>query len=192
MRRRNFERPWPEQNVTYERKSATSELWIPLASCLLTGSGVGVFLFTLAWGIVGLDFKSAAVLALGTDALISSAAITWRFGKGLKNEIERATGLDINRDGWIGEPEPELVVLKGPGETVSKREAFLGELKTFIRGCAIDTSARRWEPSLGRTRYQGYRDALIEAGHARWTNSDKRQGWELVTPPENIIGLLEE
>jgi len=49
---------------------------------------------------------------------------------------------------------------------------------------------RRWMPHLSRARYLMFRTMLMKAGHAAWSNDDKRQGWELNSPAEDIIASL--
>ena len=192
-------KPWeqseiPARLITYERRSVHTEILIPLLACLLCGGGVTSFIVLVGWGILGAGFKTALVLGLGVGALVVSTAVAWRFFHGVVDGVvyraEEATGLDIDRDGVVG--EPSFVIVRGPGEVVAPREALREQLIDFIRGCQVDTSMRRWEPLIGRQRYQTLRDVLFEAGHARWVNDDKRQGWELARPAEEIIAQIGE
>ena len=93
------------------------------------------------------------------------------------------------------EPVKERVIMVNPPrpEQAAEREEDTrqSELADFVRGCAIDTSLRRWEPSLGREGYDRYRDVLISLGWGAWRSKDRRQGWELTADPGEILDALE-
>ena len=192
MRRKNFELPTQQGNMTYERKGITSEIVIPLLACVLFGLGGTVALTVIQWGILGLDTEDALKFGGGVGVLAASLAVTWRFFKAVVWIAEEATRRDLDRDGWIGEPEPEprFITIRGKQAPAieDKRERLKKELEDFVRGCEVDTSMRRWEPSLGREKYLMFRTVLMEAGHAAWVNGDRRQGWELTAPVEEIVG----
>ena len=79
--------------------------------------------------------------------------------------------------GQVAQQNDELNRLRG---------AFVG----FVLGCAVDTSARRWERKVGRERYQEWRSLLLSSGYAAWRGNDPKSGWELTTQPEQIIKQL--
>lgn len=193
MKRKNFETPMQPGQVTYERKGITSEILIPLLSCLLVGMGVAISLVMVQWGILDINLKAALKFGGGIGLLIASLAVTWRFYKAVVWIAEEATRRDLDRDGWVGEPEPRIITVRAnQGATViGPRERLRQELDDFVRGCQVDTSMRRWEPSLGRDKYLMFRTVLMDSGHADWiSGADKRAGWELTSPAEEIIATF--
>jgi len=90
------------------------------------------------------------------------------------------------------EAGPELLTVR----EVGLRYPFVAGENTFqwfVRVAAeIGTVGRQWEPLLGRKRYMNYRDALIDAGWARWTHYDddgkpiKKTGWVLDAEVDKI------
>lgn len=67
------------------------------------------------------------------------------------------------------------------------------QFEGFVRGTVTDTSARRWEKSLGRDLYQQWRDLLIGSGYARWRNeNDVKAGWVMTSKPLEVIYALQD
>lgn len=192
-KRYSFQREWPERSITYERKSTTSELWIPAGQCLAVGIGTGVFLFTVSWGFVGQGIKDALTLAIGVSALVSSGAVVWTFSRKVRGGVERIVGIDLDRNGYVGSPPPEAQIallnanLKG---SVSALDQLKDEFSQFVRGCQYDTSVRRWERTLPRHKYTAFRNLLLEGGWAAWEGNDRRSGWKLIASPEEILKSL--
>ncbi|MBC8249737.1 MAG: hypothetical protein H8E90_08675 [Anaerolineales bacterium] len=189
MKRKDFEVPAQQGSVTYERKGITSEIVIPLLACTLFGLGIALALAIVQWGILNIPPKDAFQFAGAIGLLAMSLALTWRFFKAVVWIAEEATRRDLDQDGWVGEPEPRIITVRGGngGSAVSKYKQTRQALETFVRGCEVDTSMRRWEPSIGRQKYLTFRTVLMEAGHAAWINNDRHQGWELTAPADDII-----
>ena len=194
MRQKNFETPIQQGQVTYERKGITSEILIPLFSCLLVGIGVSIALVIIQWGILDINWRSAFKFGAGIGLLTASVAVTWRFYKAVVWITEETTRRDLDRDGWVGEPEPRIITVRANQGTTAtgQRERLRQELDNFVRGCQVDTSMRRWEPHLGRDKYLMFRTVLMDSGHANWINdTDNRAGWELTAPAEDIIATFD-
>jgi len=192
MKRKNFEAP-AQGNVTYERKGVTSEIVIPLLNCTLFGLGIALALAIVQWGILNIPPKAAFQFAGAIGLLAASLALTWRFYKAIVWIAEDSMNRDLDRDGWIGEPEPRIITVRGGDRAQAaedRRDQVRQQMLDFVRGCEIDTSMRRWEPRLGRQRYLMFRTALFDAGHADWVNGDRRQGWELTAPANDIIATF--
>jgi len=141
------------------------------------GASVGI------WGIGKWWRPLSAGLFIGFGvvtilALIAALETGWR-------HIERMTGRDIDQSGAVGDG---LVLLRARGAPAADA-ALVDEFGLFVQGCAIDTSTRRWE-SLGRVKYQAYRDRLIDAGWAEWASDDHRAGWRLTAEPDEILRSL--
>ena len=58
-------------------------------------------------------------------------------------------------------PTDRLVMVNPrPPEEPERGDQDRGDFEAFVRGCAIDTSLRRWELMLGREGYERYRYVL--------------------------------
>lgn len=154
---------------------------------------LGLFgLFVLAGLAIGC---AVAILRRSWAAIPTGAAIGLAAGglallvlcfHDLLDALERWTGKDIDGDGKIGGDGLVLVRARNTPADDKLRD----DLATFLAGCAVDTSARRWEPELGRARYQQWRDMLINGGWAKWRSEDQRAGWELTATPAEIGAAL--
>ena len=196
MKRYNAEAQ-AQGSVTYERKGITSEIAIPLLACTLFGLGIALALAVIQWGILNIPPKTAFQFAGGIGLLATSLAVTWRFFKAIVWIAEGVSGKDLDQDSYVqdsyvGESEPRFITVRANGQApaTDKREQVRQQMLDFVRGCEVDTSMRRWVPILGRQRYMLFRTALFDAGHANWINHDKRQGWELTAPAEQIIATF--
>lgn len=161
---------------------------------LVLGGGLFVFLFVA--GLAGgaalalwtrqLDFlRVGPALGLGAGALALAALAV----HDLFAALELITGRDLDGSGAIGDG---LVLLRSNGarggaDADAQLQAAFAD---FVRGCALDTSARRWEPEIGRGQYQRWRRQLLDAGWARWRSTDERAGWELTAPAAEILAAL--
>ena len=169
MRRKNFETPMQQGQVTYERKGITSEIVIPLLACVLFGLGVTIALVVIQWGIWDINAKDALKFGGGVGVLMASLALTWRFFKAAVGITEKVTRRDLNRDGWIGEPEPRFVYVKGTEQRNSRDD----DLADFVRGCYTRGTGRRaWAGArlpttnhkLSKTRWARFTLILFKAG----------------------------
>jgi len=107
------------------------------------------------------------------------------------NALERWTGRDLNRDGSFGGAGHVVLLNAARAGQPAPEDVLRTELAEFIRGCAVDTSLRRWEKDIGRAKYQEWRDELLAAGWAAWNDPDQpRQGWHLTAAPEDVIAAL--
>lgn len=131
----------------------------------------------LAGAAVGLASGGLAVLAMAARDVLSA--------------LEIASGHDLDGDGRLGHGDGAgLVLVRARGADAPADVALRDELQAFVNGCAVDTSARRWEPAIGRERYRAWRDRLIDGGWARWRGGDPRAGWELAADPGEIVKAL--
>jgi hypothetical protein len=64
-------------------------------------------------------------------------------------------------------------------------------LAEFVQACELDTSTRRLE-GLGysRAEIERFRDYLIKSGWAGWKGADRRLGWQLAAPVDEILDNL--
>jgi len=124
-------------------------------------------------------------LALAAGVMLAMAA------RDVINYLERATGVDLDRDGDVGLPGSPFILLNARKQEPDPEAKLKAQALEFLRGCEVDTSARRWEPVLGRQRYQQWRDALMKAGFAEWLNPQQQKlGWRLKVSWQEIVKHL--
>lgn len=174
-------------------------MFVPLGQALVSGVILGLAIGAIGWLAWDWDlligWAVATICGVGVSWLIAlnaSRGTLWR--------IERATGLDLDQDGAVGQPEPEAhpLVVNGYQSRHAQaqdardeaEERLRRELSDFVRACGSgDTSMRRFEKHMSREQYQRFRDVLIKSGWARWKNPrDMRQGWELTAPASEVLG----
>ena len=105
MKGKNFE-PWAD-SVTYERKSLTTEVAIPLFQAILVGLAVVAAVTILGTALTGIAFYGlSAGVVIG--ALASCVLLAWRFCNEVLREViwltEERVGADIDRNGYVGRP----------------------------------------------------------------------------------------
>jgi hypothetical protein len=197
---------WPDHGQL-ERKRPTraptvgGDVGVPFLQACVTGGLLGVVLAigARAWGYAG----NVAMLALVIGIVIAALAWLALLGqhRALLWTIETWASIDIDQDGHKGKPEERVIILDGgklKAEAVREaaaldRASFVSDFARFVKGLAIKgTALRAWQSTIGRDKYQEYRDLLLAHGLARWKNDDPRQGWELVATPESILARLRE
>jgi hypothetical protein len=163
------------------------------------GFGAGMLLIVCVVAIVrrewAWDWLSVPLIAAAIPLLLVTIGALAELVRAMIVRIESITGVDVNQDGVIGAPPPRFVAINPyAGRAALERDAAERDrtsLEQFIRGCAVDTSLRRWEPSIGRDCYQEYRDRLIDSGWAEWKRpGNERAGWVLTATPEATIAGL--
>ena len=161
---------------------------------LILGLGVLFVLGGLAVGCAAAIWRrdAGAVLAGLCVGLASGGlAVLAMAARDVLSALELASGHDLDGDGRLGHGDGAgLVLVRARGEAAPADVALRDELQAFIEGCQVDTSARRWEPAIGRERYRAWRDKLIDGGWARWRGGDPRAGWELAADPGEIVKAL--
>lgn len=184
-----FRQPEPKKP-----KPITESVIIPALIALISGMFVTA---VLVFGVrelrgVWLDWSTVG-LSWTVVSLVVWALSTWR---DLLWFLEKATGQDIDKDGSVGRPGEERLILvrprgseQTPQESKQRKRASFEE---FVRGCQFDNTLEKWEPILGRKRYDEFRDALIDTQWAQWVNPEwRRGGWILLEEPEEIIASLD-
>ncbi len=198
--------PFPARQYTIHQPGRLDEVGasllikMGLGGLLLMGFsvlGLAATLITENWQPVtigGLTIPAWSLLKAGPGlglvlAALTVIALAWH---DTLQAMERWTGRDPNGDGDIGGSHVVLLNTR-PNQAVqaTPEERLRDQLGTFIRGCATDTSLRRWQPVIGRERYQEWRDDMIQAGFAEWNiPGEPRQGWQLTCPVEEVIAAL--
>ncbi len=166
----------------------TSNVLVPFLQALITGLAGGLL---VTWGAVMAELVDGWwPLWPGPVGFLFSLTFLVKTGAAESTlwTVERFVGADLDGDEKVGKPEAHLVTIRGPEPKITTPEGKLrGEFVKFVRGCEHDTAMARWEPILGREQYREWRDGLIKLGWAEWVNRDRRQGWRLVRPVDEII-----
>jgi len=176
LHRETVETPAAEQRLDVLARLA----WVLGLGGIFMAGGLALGLALAIWqrNPAAILTGAAVGLAVGGLAMLALAA------HDLLGALETATGRDLDHSGAIGDTP---VLLRANASPVpAERDDFAA----FVTACAVDTSARRWEPVLGRERYRQWRDVLIDGGWARWQSEDKRAGWELAADPAAILAAL--
>lgn len=192
----------PRQRVEIEtphrQPSIEADVIVPGLQALFTGAAVGAGMAAVIWGMWATPFfKTWLVCA----CVCAGVAWLWRLGAIQETlwRIETVTDVDLDGDGQKGRPRDDddaHLVMVDPyrGQEAQRREQEerLRQLfADFIRGCAIDTTARLWEKRIGREQYAKFRDVLIAQGYAAWNSGqDQRGGWRLTVPVEVILAAI--
>jgi len=167
---------------------------VPLLQSIVTAVVLGLAFTMLAWGAGWLPFwptfgiAGAVVLAAAwIIQLIENRRTLWL--------IERWSGMDLDHDGKVGQPEIRpFPVNPRQGQRAAAEaaeRAWRREFASFIRWCERNTSQRYWEKQVGRDRLTEWRELLIRQGYAAWNNpNDQRAGWKLLQPAEQIIARV--
>lgn len=186
------DKPWPGYEVErpMRQPSVASDVMVPFLQSIITGLIVGTGITTLLWHLADAPFWGTWVIIASTSAV---AAWLWRLGTVSETlwTVERIIGRDITGDDVVGKPEAHIVTVRGPGvSTLTPEERKRVEFIQFIRGIDAtgDSTYRRWQHLLGRTKYEEFRDALLKTGLAEWIDeSNHQRGWRLTMPGEAII-----
>ncbi len=176
------------QKVTVE-----SNFTVPALQASVIAVAVGI-----GFGILAIVIGIPAWLALIAALLVFVVTFAWRM-----DTIERAQ--PSIEEIWSAPPQqPQLpmpekppqdrvVLLNPPGQEQVKAKAQVkrdSDFELFIRDCGIDTTARYHAGYMKPATYQEYRDALIHSGHAKWRTTNRKDGWELIGEPEDIVRAL--
>ncbi|RME29056.1 MAG: hypothetical protein D6800_03090 [Candidatus Zixiibacteriota bacterium] len=150
------------------------------------------------------DYARGVAFVASIPLLFLAGAVLLRSMLPFLNAIaEIISGRDLDESGAIGDiPECDSLPLPPPPEeriiTIRPRnvppptQRLPVAFEDFVRGCEHDTTAARWEPVVGRHRYNAWRDALIENGWAAWKGESRRHGWQLMVPAEEILDACRE
>lgn len=148
-------------------------------------------LYPLPWEVVLIIPVIVGLLA-GVGMFL---AISWRR---LLPIFERRYGIDLDRDGVIGEPLPQTVRLEitsrgGTRTSLWETGVSLETARRFataaLRG---DTSVRAMDAArVSRDDCEKIRQALFDYGWARWRGGYSNQGWELTEDGADVMRAVQ-
>lgn len=179
-----------------------SSLWLIWFEYFLGASVVAYLGSTFAiWKLLWSAFETLVNRDLDRDGKIGDRPILRRgpdtVNKGLGRKAAQAVSEVQPEDPDVESDVPDGILTPRELATRFPMTAHENALQWFVRVAAVtNTSARQWEPILGRQRYQSYRDALIEGNHARWNSYDDKDrprptaGWSLVRDAEEICNQI--
>jgi len=187
------------ENVQFRSKAASPLAYvvgIPLTEALLASLGGSVIVGLLNAWLFGAGAVGALTAAGGAFALLTAVLLTLRFGKAVLYSLEAATGLDIDQDGEVGEPEPRFIYVRNGKQPIAREQRQLDDLRAFVEGCYTrGVSRRAWTgcqlPGTGHTvtrgTWQRYTDAMLKAGVLEETPT----GRELTCDLDEALDILE-
>jgi hypothetical protein len=171
-----------------------TSIWLIWLEIFLGAAAVGYMLATFAvWKLLWAAFEQFTNRDLDGDGQIGNRPIIK--GRRDTGSNKGIGGKVADRADVEAEEAPAVPTILTPRQINLQYPFVDGEntMQWFVRVCAeTTTSSRMWEPVVGRKRYQGFRDALIGAGWARWNSYDDNgqplvnTGWVLDVEAEAI------
>ena len=173
------------RSMTRPTGAFTVAVIIPAARAAISGLALGICAGLVAWG-VGYGGDS-----LGIGAMVGAFGFLGAWGMGTRQEadISHASG---DYDHAIDAPPPggpsRLVLVNPKASADPDRAARFSE---FVQACERDSSTRRLR-GLGYSdgEITGFRDSLLRLDWARWNARDKRGGWRLTSPAEDVLEAM--
>jgi hypothetical protein len=189
--------------------SLAADLWLPLGQAVASGFLVG----TLAGFVAKRAGYTGSALELGGFVGLAVAVLCWAWlladTRRLLWSAERLIGIDLSRDGHIGEPPSERIIIANAPQArreaaaaVEAREAAVrrSQFAQFIGGIPVrGTAMAPWERAgVSRDQYRAWRDLLLRLNWARWNSvgadgqPNETQGWALTLPASEILERLSD
>jgi len=190
--------PAQPENTRAHLHTAGPALLIPGGLAMVTG-----FFLALAAAVIAYYTKWAPPMAAFLITWVTVQAIAWLAllyrWLDLTRPIERALNLDLNRDGYIGEPtkpEPirievsqndggqlQFADLPGPIEKLTQMSEALQRGATFSEGQWTGQGAL-----FSRAQFRVLRDEFLRRGWLVWTNPEARgQGLQLTHAGNAVV-----
>jgi len=210
MKRYDSVQPWQDGKTaspagdyeTIEPRSAdlVGDLVVPVGQMAVTSALLGG---VVAW-LVGqlVPAASGHLFEVWLGAALLTGAVSWLLLlTGTLRRLETRIGVDLDGDGQVGPPQERLVFVgreRARAESAqARREDEWSQFVQFVRELPHrGTAVAAWQKTLGRDRYQTYRDALLDYGFARWNSykdngkPNTSQGWSLVVDVADILSQL--
>lgn len=210
MKRKDFEVPAsPIHQREYAPQrwpSVASDVAVPFRQAVITGLLLALLFTGVVWGFLGnnlTEFLHISIIrgATSTFATVFSISVVfawfWRLGVVTDTlwDIEEVIGLDINRDGSIGKPQPsmhleiaqnnrtEFVDIEGLEGTQQLRTLAILGLTNRLN----ERSVKR-EFDWSREHWQTIRDRFIEREMVQWNGEPgSTQGVRLTTKGHEVM-----
>lgn len=173
-----------------------SDAWPAIVQGLFIGFFGGGIVAGFTWAATGTRLWAWAWLMCG--AMIALAGWAWR------QRVYDQTLLELQRRDNRPLPPvqrfdvgPAGHVLMDGGkarDALARQNAERGRAAfvAFVRGCEHGpTTARHWEPRVGRKNFRAWRDELIAMGCAESEGTHDNAPWHLTLPASEIINALD-
>jgi len=203
--------PSPSQPIINNRQylhTVSAGAWLPLAQATLTGVIIGLCILVIGFALDARHPETPA-LVIGVIAWAVSWLLLQRHWFGL-TAIEKLIGMDLNRDGAIGKPEPRetpeirvrLSQVKPDGHyqeniiTLPASQRQLEALADGLTNCGMPFSERRWTGAgnpFSVDEFRALRSAMIRGRMLTLANEkDPRQGYILTPEGEQTMKRILE
>ena len=168
------------QSLTRPPGAFTLAVIIPVARAAITACGLGTVASMGAWA---LDYGGDS---LGIGAMVAAVGFLAAWLLGTRGPGHVAIG-DHGSEAPPGGPS-RLVMINPKASADPDRAARFSE---FTNAAERDSSTRRLR-GLGYSDGEicEFRDTLIRLGWAAWNASDKRGGWRLTSPAEDVLEAM--
>jgi len=174
-------------------RPVTESVWIPFLIAMISGALVTLCVVLgwqiwrdawPTWQVAGLGW---CLVTLGVWILQNWHVVLW--------EAEARTGVDLDRDGHIGDPGGRYVLVNSapPQEIEQPVDRAHKRLCQFVEAAGKSTATRDLEgQGFTRDEVQMFRGLLLRAGYAQWrSGTSKRDGWLLTRPVGVILAKIE-
>jgi len=179
--------------------SVGSDVSVPLFQAVITGFLLSLLLTGVIWGVFELDLVRTFGITFGVSVIV---AWFWRLDVVTQTlwDIEERTGLDLDRDGSVGQPRTSVRVEIASGN--SQQYIDIEGLKTIedlrqfaILGVTDRLNEREVKKKFGwpREDWQDIRDDLVRRSLLTWNGDDgSTQGVSLTELGERVMrGILD-
>lgn len=171
--------------------SLHADVTVPISSALITAALIAVSIAVLLMLFTRLE--PLMVLRLAAAVFVLTTTIAWFFYRDWAastiERIEETLNVDLNRDGHVGDPDVQHVVVNGNGQKVADADErqLATDLEWFIRMCFIHGTAEKKMvgkqlPNGKRLTQAHYDELKATLFRARWARNRGRLlgGWEFL------------
>lgn len=183
------------RKTPFRKPEMIPDVWVPLAQSLVTGLLASVVFAVITPAFPGWTWYTGPVIGLVVVAL-AWIFLLWA-GRGMLWVIEEITGMDINGDGDVGQPQKRVVEVAVKEGRSTRLAELPGDEAGLIRFCqwiaAGDSFSEKTAQSCGYgvTNFRKLRDIFISRRWGYWKNPDSpQQGVELTVGGQQIIREL--
>jgi hypothetical protein len=178
-------------------QSPAVAVWIPAVQATLTGIFLGVAMGVAA---AALSWPRPWAWGLGVFAIVQAA--TWLLllsgWRSLVWSLERALGVDLDRDHQVGDPQRVRIELTQPNEgghvtQIAELDVDPAKMGDLSRGllAGASFSEAQWSGAgalFSRSQFRKVRDEFLKRGWLEWVNPEARaQGLQLTRSGTAVI-----